>query len=92
MLKLHEHRGGYWRKKLQWTILEEQFPLPQNTAAGKIGNGAIFAKGIWHLLKQIGGTGKPPQKISNLNYNGSSVEKIADIFNWTASLSILLQV
>ena len=29
--KLHERRGGYWRKKLRWTILEEQFPVPRNT-------------------------------------------------------------
>ena len=62
MLKLHEHRGGYGRKKLPWTILEEQFPLPKNTAAGTIGNGAIFPKGIWRLLKQIGGTGDLHQK------------------------------
>ena len=40
-LKLHEHRGGYWKKKLQWTILEEQFPVPRNTAVSKIGNGVI---------------------------------------------------
>ena len=46
-LKLHEHRGGYWRKKLPWTILEEQFPVPRNTAASKIGNGVIS------LLRQL---------------------------------------
>ena len=40
-LKLHEHRGGYWRKKLLWTILEEQFPVPRNTAASKISNSVI---------------------------------------------------
>ena len=40
-LKLHEHRGCYWRKKLPWTILEEQFPVPRNTAVSKIGNGVI---------------------------------------------------
>ena len=34
-LKLHEHQGGYWRKKLPWTIFEEQFPVPRNTAAVK---------------------------------------------------------
>ena len=34
-LKLHEHRGRYWRKKLSWTILEEQFPVSWNTAASK---------------------------------------------------------
>ena len=32
--KIHEHRGGYGRKKLPWTILEEQFPVPRNTAVG----------------------------------------------------------
>ena len=40
-LKLHEHRGRYWRKKLPWTILEEQFPVPRNPAASKISNGVI---------------------------------------------------
>ena len=46
-LKLHEHRGGYWRKKLLWTILEEQFPVPRNTAASKIGNSVISL--LWQL-------------------------------------------
>ena len=46
-LKLHEHRGGYWKKKLQWTILEEQFPVPRNTAVSKIGNGVISL--LWQL-------------------------------------------
>ena len=46
-LKLHEHRGGYWRKKLPWTILEEQFPVPRNTAASKIGNNVISL--LWQL-------------------------------------------
>ena len=40
-LKLHEHRGGYWRKRLPWTILEEQFPVPRYTAASKIGYSVI---------------------------------------------------
>ena len=40
-LKFHEHRGGYWRKELKETILEEQFPAPRNTAASKIGNGVM---------------------------------------------------
>ena len=39
--KLHKHRGGYWRKKLPWTILEEQFPVARNTDASEIGNGVI---------------------------------------------------
>ena len=46
-LKLHEHRGHYWRKKLPWTILEEQFPLPWNTAVSKIGNSVISL--LWQL-------------------------------------------
>ena len=46
-LKPQEHRGGYWRKKPPWTILEEQFPVPRNTAASKIGNGVISL--LWQL-------------------------------------------
>ena len=46
-LKLQEHRGRYWRKKLPWTILEELFPVPRYTAANKIGNGVIS------LLRQL---------------------------------------
>ena len=46
-LKLHEHRGVYWRKKLLWTILEEQFPVPRYTAASKIGNSVISL--LWQL-------------------------------------------
>ena len=46
-LKLHEHRGRYWRKKLPWTILEEQFPVPRNTAESKIGSGVISL--LWQL-------------------------------------------
>ena len=36
-IKLHEHRGRYWRKKLLWMILEEQFPVPRYTVVSKIG-------------------------------------------------------
>ena len=46
-LKLHEHRGCYWRKKLPWMIFEEQFPVPRYTAASKIGNGVISL--LWQL-------------------------------------------
>ena len=46
-LKLHKHRGGCWRKKFPWTILEEQFPVPRNPAASKIGNGVISL--LWQL-------------------------------------------
>ena len=42
-LKLPKHRGlgRCCRKKLPWTILKEQFPVPKNTAAGKIVNSVI---------------------------------------------------
>ena len=46
-LKLHEHRGCYWRKKLSWIIFEEQFPVPRYTAASKIGNSVISL--LWQL-------------------------------------------
>ena len=46
-LKFHEHRGSYWRKKLLWTILEEQFPVPRYTAASEIGNSVISL--LWQL-------------------------------------------
>ena len=34
-------------KKILWTILEEQFPMPRNTAASEIGNGVISL--LWQL-------------------------------------------
>ena len=46
-LKLHEHRDGYWRKKLPWIILEEQFPVPRNTSVSKTGNSFISL--LWQL-------------------------------------------
>ena len=41
------HQGRYWRKKLQWTILEGQFAVTRNTAASKIGNNVISL--LWQL-------------------------------------------
>ena len=46
-LKLHEHRGRYWRKKLPWMILEEQFPVSIYTVVSKIGNSVISL--LWQL-------------------------------------------
>ena len=40
-------RGRYWRKKLPWTSLEEQFLVPIFTAASKIGNSVISL--LWQL-------------------------------------------
>ena len=47
LLKLHEHQGCYWRKKLPWMIFEDQFPVPRYTAASKIGNSVISL--LWQL-------------------------------------------
>ena len=47
LLKLHRRRSGYWRKKLPWTILEEQFQALRNTAASKIGSDTISLP--WYL-------------------------------------------
>ena len=47
LLKLHEHWGDYWRKKLPWMILEEQFPVPRNNSVSKIGNSIISL--LWQL-------------------------------------------
>ena len=46
-LKLQEHRGCYWRKKLPWMLFEEQFPVPRYTAASKIGNNVVLF--LWQL-------------------------------------------
>ena len=46
-LKLHEHWGDYWRKKLPWMILEEQFPVPRNNSVSKIGSSIISL--LWQL-------------------------------------------
>ena len=61
LLKLHERRGGYWRKKLPWTILEEQFPVPRYTAASKIGNSVISL--LWQLRCRC----DPDHKLSSLS-------------------------
>ena len=45
-LKLHEHPGGYWRKKLPWMILE-QFPVLRNTSVSKIHNSVTSL--LWQL-------------------------------------------
>ena len=39
--------ASYWRKKLSWKILEEEFPVPRNTAASKKGNNVIWL--LWQL-------------------------------------------
>ena len=46
-LKIYEHRGGYWRTKLPWTSLEEQFLVPRYNVASKIGNSVISL--LWQL-------------------------------------------
>ena len=52
-LKLYEHRGCYWRKKLLRMIFEDQFPVPRYTAASKIGNSVIsFLRQLRRRCKQ----------------------------------------
>ena len=61
--KLHEHRGGYWRKTLPWTILEEQFPVPRYTAASKIGTSVISL--LWQLRCRCNPDGNKFSSLSN---------------------------
>ena len=79
-LKLHEHRGGYWRKKLPWTILEEQFPVPRNTAVSKIGNGVISS--LWQLRCHCN---PDHNKVSSLS-NTTVVSIFPNLCLWRRSL------
>ena len=47
--KLDDHRRRFWRRKLPWTILEEQFPVPRYIAASRIGNSVISL--LWQLRR-----------------------------------------
>ena len=44
-LKLHEHRGCYWRKKLPWTIVVHMAKLGGNQSERRKDNGAIVLEG-----------------------------------------------
>ena len=46
-LKLHEHQGGYCRKKAPVNNFGRTVPSAWNTAASKIGNGVILM--LWQL-------------------------------------------
>ena len=46
-LNFTNSQGGYWRKKLSWSILEEQFPVQRNTAANNLGNSVMSL--LWQL-------------------------------------------
>ena len=50
-LKLHEQWGSYWRKSYLERLFEEQFPVPRNAAASKIGNGVISL--LWLIATLI---------------------------------------
>ena len=79
-LKLHEHRGRYWRKKLPWMILEGQFPVPISTAVSKIGNSVIS------LLWQLGCHCNPHHnKFSSLS-NTTVVTIFSKLCLWRRSL------
>ena len=79
-LKLHEHRGRYWRKKLPWTILEEQFPVPRYTAASKLGNSVISL--LWQLWCRC----NPDQnKLSSFS-NTTVMEIFRNLCSWQRRL------
>ena len=79
-LKLHEYRGGYWRKKLPWMILEEQFSVPRYTAASKIGNSVILL--LWQLRCRCN---PDHNKFSSL-CNTTVVAIFPKLFLWRRSL------
>ena len=80
-LKLHEHRGRYWRKKLPWMILEEQFPMPIYTVVSKIGNSVISL--LWQLRCHC--------NLDHNNFSSLSDTTVVAIFQnlylWRRSLS-----
>ena len=79
-LKLHEHRGRYWRKKFPWTIVEEQFPVTRYTDAKKIGNSVIS------LLRQLRYRCNPDHnKFSSLS-NTTVVTIFTNLCLWRRSL------
>ena len=80
-LTLHVQRGSYWRKKLPWTILEEQFPVPRNTAGSKIGNGGISL--LWQLRCHCN---LDHDKLSSLS-NTTVVASFLNLCLWRRSLS-----
>ena len=79
-LKLHEHRGRYWRKKLPWTILEEQFPVPRYTAASKLDNSVISL--LWQLRCRCN---PDHNKFSSLS-NTTVVAIFRNLCSWRRSL------
>ena len=79
-LKLHEHRGGYWRKKLPWIILEEQFSVPRYTAASKIGNSVISL--LWQLRCRC----KPDHNKFSSSSNTTVVAIFPKLCLWRRSL------
>ena len=79
-LKLHEHRGCYWRKKLPLMIFEEQFPVPRYTAASKISNSIIS------LLWQLWGRCNPDHKKFSSSSNTTVVAILPKLCLWRRSL------
>ena len=79
-LKLDEHRGRYWIKKLPWTILEEQFPVPRYTAASKLGNSVISL--LWQLQCHC----NPDQNKFSSLFNTTVVAIFRNLCSWRQSL------
>ena len=83
-LKVHEHRGCYWRKKLPWMIFGEQFPVPRYTAASKLGNSVISL--LWQLRCRCN---PDHNKFSSLS-NTTVVVIFLKLFLWRRSLCSIL--
>ena len=79
-LKLHKHRGCYWRQKLPWMIFEEQFPVPRYAAASKIGNSVIS------LLWQLWGRCNPDHNKFSSSSNTTVVAIFPKLCLWRGSL------
>ena len=70
----------YWRKKLSWTILVEQVPVPRYSAASKIGNSVISL--LWQLRCHCN---PDHNKLSSLS-NTTAVAIFPNICLWRRSL------
>ena len=79
-LKLHEHRGCYWRNKLPWMIFQEQFSVPRYTAASKIDNSVISL--LWQLRYRCN---LDHNKFSSLS-NTTVVAIFPNLCSWQRSL------
>ena len=80
----HLTRARRWNLTEDWLCYRRAKNNTTNLMKKAIDENKGNPKWIWRLLKQLGETGKPLPKITNLNYNGRSVsepEMIAESLN-----------